>query len=261
METFTIEYSTKNIPQPSKHEYKIKLISKVESVIKRMRWKTLEFLGKLDSTRQETYGFTSCKCPPTVEELSDFENELLFFVKNIEFRNINNSFQKNLNDDIKSINTPKKVLVKADKSRNIYQLDKDDYKKYLRENITTTYKKLANKRLNPVNKQAKKIAEKLNVDGRVEKIQKSEACITVKYHKTVFPNNPSFRLINPSKSNIGKISKKILDKINQKVIQETKVNQWKNTNAVIVWFSKVFQIKAVYYLSTLISRVFNRQYP
>ena len=261
METFTIEYSTKNIPQPSKHEYKIKLISKVESVIKRMRWKTLEFLGKLDSTRQETYGFTSCKCPPTVEELSDFENELLFFVKNIEFRNINNSFQKNLNDDIKRINTPKKVLVKADKSRNIYQLDKDDYKKYLRENITRTYKKLANKRLNPVNKQAKKIAEKLNVDDRIEKIQKSEACITVKDHKTVFPNNPSFRLINPSKSNIGKISKKILDKINQKVIQETKVNQWKNTNAVIAWFSKVFQIKAVYYLSTLISRVFNRQYP
>ena len=43
--------------------------------------------------------------------------------------------KENLNGDIKRINTSKKVLVKADKSRNIYQLDKDDYKKYLRENI------------------------------------------------------------------------------------------------------------------------------
>ena len=49
------------MPQQSKHEYKIKLISKVESVSKRMIWKTLEFLGKLDSTRKETYGFNSCK--------------------------------------------------------------------------------------------------------------------------------------------------------------------------------------------------------
>ena len=124
METFKIEYSTKNIPQPSKHEYKIKLISKVESVIKRMRWKTLEFLGKLDSTRKETYGFNSCKCPPIVDELSDFENKLMFLVKNIEFRNINNRNISNLNDDIKRINTSKKVIVKADKSRNIYKLDK-----------------------------------------------------------------------------------------------------------------------------------------
>ena len=96
METFKIEYSIKNIPQPSKHEYKIKLISKVESVIKQMRWKTLEFLGKLDSTQKETYGFNSSKCPPIVDELSDFENELMFLAKNIEFRNINNSFQKKL---------------------------------------------------------------------------------------------------------------------------------------------------------------------
>ena len=82
---------------------------------------------------------------PIVDELSDFENELTFLVKNIEFRNINNSFQKNLNDDIKRINISKKVLVKADKSRNIYQLDKDDYKKYLRENITRAYKQSTKK--------------------------------------------------------------------------------------------------------------------
>ena len=49
MERFDINYSKKNIPIPSKHNYKIMLVSKIEKVIKRMRWKTLEFLGKLDN--------------------------------------------------------------------------------------------------------------------------------------------------------------------------------------------------------------------
>ena len=118
-------------------------------------------------------------------------------------------------------------------------MDKDDYKKYLHENITKTYKKSATKRSNAANKQAKKIAEKLNIDDRIEKIQETEAYVTVKDHKKGFPNHPSFRLINPSKSDIGRISKKILDKINQRVIQETKVNQWKNTNTVIAWFKSL----------------------
>ena len=63
------------------------------------------------------------------------------FVKNIALRNINNNFQKNLNVDIKRINTTEKVPVKADNSRNIYQFHKNDYKKYLRENIRKTYKR------------------------------------------------------------------------------------------------------------------------
>ena len=79
-----------------------------------------------------------------------------------------------------------------------------------------------------MNKQAKKIVEKLNIDDRIEKPQETEAYITIKDHKKGFPNNPSFRLINPSKSDIGRVNK-ILDKI----------NQWKNTNTVIAWFKSL----------------------
>ena len=113
-----------------------------------------------------------------------------------------------------------------------------------------------------MNKQTKKIAEKLNLDDRIEKLQETEAYITIKDHKKGFPNNTSFRLINPSKSDIARISKKIIDKINQRIIQETKVNQWKNTNTVIAWFKSltVLQIKAAYHLSTLILKVFIRLY-
>ena len=49
MENFDTNYSSKNISVPSKHQYKIYLTSKVEKMIKRMRWKCLEFLGKLSS--------------------------------------------------------------------------------------------------------------------------------------------------------------------------------------------------------------------
>ena len=37
-----------------------------------------------------------------------------------------------------------------------------------------------------MNKQAKKIAEKLNIEDRIEKIQESEAYIMVKDHEKVF---------------------------------------------------------------------------
>ena len=51
-----------------------------------------------------------------------------------------------------------------------------------------------------------------------------------------FPHKLSFRLINPSKSDIGKISKKLLDKI---LVLNTNVNQLKNTKTVIDWFKNV----------------------
>ena len=36
------------------------------------------------------------------------------------------------------------------------------------------------------------------------RMEESEAYITVKNHKEDFPHKPSFRLINPSKSELGK---------------------------------------------------------
>ena len=39
----------------------MQLISKVESVLKRMRWKAPQFLGKLGSSNKETCGFKSQK--------------------------------------------------------------------------------------------------------------------------------------------------------------------------------------------------------
>ena len=52
-----------------------------------------------------------------------------------------------------------------------------------------------------------------------------------------FRNKISCRLINPSKSSIRKISKVILDKMNQQIKLITKANQWKDISSVIKWFN------------------------
>ena len=45
--------------------------------------------------------------------------------------------------------------------------------------------------------------------------------------------------MNPTKSEIRIISKKILERINQKVVEATGVNQWKNTQAVLEWYKNI----------------------
>ena len=62
---------------------------------------------------------------------------------------------------------------------------------------------------------------------------------TLKDHKPNFANNPTCRLINPAKSEIGKISKQLLDRINTALVSKLKLNQWKNTKAVLAWFTGI----------------------
>ena len=62
-----------------------------------------------------------------------------------------------------------------------------------------------------------------------------------KDHKENFENNPKCRLINPAKSDSGKISKLILDKVNTHLRTILNVNQWRNTQNVIEWFGNIEQ--------------------
>ena len=66
--------------------------------------------------------------------------------------------------------------------------------------------------------------------------EESDCFFTLNDHKGNFQNQPTVRLINPAKNEIGRISKVILDKINSSLIKRLKVNQWKNTQSVIEWF-------------------------
>ena len=118
----------------------------------------------------------------------------------------------------------KNVFISADKSANIYAMEKHDYNWYFREIITKTYRKTDRRKVKSINHEAKKIVEKLSIDDRVDKMQENEAFITIKDHKEGSPHYVSCRLLNPSKMNIGKISKILLDKINLAVPFSTKIN-------------------------------------
>ena len=68
-------------------------------------------------------------------------------------------------------------------------------------------------------------------------------------HKPNFENNPTTRLINPAKNEIGRISKQIIDTINNTL----KLRQWNNTTQVIDWFKKI-ESKKDYKFMVLILR-------
>ena len=57
------------------------------------------------------------------------------------------------------------------------------------------------------------MAEKLDLDDRIYSLQSKEAFITLKDHKDNFANNTKCRLLNPAKSDLGKVSKQILARV------------------------------------------------
>ena len=65
------------------------------------------------------------------------------------------------------------------------------------------------------------------------------AFLTLKDHKPDFENHTKCRLINPAKSDVGKISKSILDTVNSKIRKQTGVNQWRNSSDTIAWFQSI----------------------
>ena len=97
-----------------------------------------------------------------------------------------------------------------------------------------------------------RIASKLKVEDRIEILDDNDAYISIKDHKEGFPDKISCRLINPSKTNTGKISKQILDKVNTNILEKIKVNHWKNTSSVIEWY---YNIKRKGHCSFVLFRV------
>ena len=87
-----------------------------------------------------------------------------------------------------------------------------------------------------VNEEAAEIASKLDIADRVDNYMESDAFITIKDHKQTFPGKIECRLLNPAKSNLGKVSNQILEEAVAVVRVKTKSNQWKNSNEVIEWF-------------------------
>ena len=172
--------------------------------------------------------------------MTNFEKRLLSMIENIKFRKVKCWFQQKLSSDIQTnIKKTDELLIPADRTTNVYKMGATTYNDLLQKNITKAYKKVTPNTTNPIEVEAKSIAQKLDLDDRINLTAKREAFITLKDHKPNFVNNPTCRLINPVKSEIGKISKEILDRINTNIVNKLRLNQWKNAKAVLSWFNSI----------------------
>ena len=237
-------YSLKNIPIPNKDNYLKHIISSTETFIQNLRWKVFHFLYPKPKKNKEEinyFGFKTPKNAPFIPQLQHFENDLNHLISTIDFdeKKNKNKFQQTLQQDVSKINKSKNLFINADKTSNIYEVDFKTYDKLMIDNISSNYKKVDKTIVDDINKEALDLTAELKIADRVEIPPKKDAYITLKDHKDDFPNKIKCRLINPTKSNIGKISKQMIDKINNKIKENIDIKQLGNTDDAIQFFNDI----------------------
>ena len=216
------------------------MIVKTDEFVQRLRWKAHFFLNpKENNNNIPTFGFKTQRSAPTIRELSPFEDDLYDAISNIKFTDYRSPFQHKLKSDVATINKSNNVFVIADKTSNVYEMSTDKYNKLLFDNVTRSYRQTSFADIDTVNREARDICVKLNIDDRVDVMSENPAFITIKDHKRNFEDNTQCRLINPAKSQIGRISKSILDSINIELRASLKLSQWRSTHEVIDWFDSI----------------------
>ena len=100
--------------------------------------KLYENSGDDDSDQNnKNYGFKSNLTPPPNDHLNEFENAAY----NIAFRSVRNVFQSKLNKDLTKVRLSGKIMAFADKTANMYEMSKEEYAKFIDDNVTKTYQK------------------------------------------------------------------------------------------------------------------------
>ena len=241
LEQINFGYSLKNKPIPSTKYYMKCFIDKLDSFKHQLRWKAHFFDSQPDDdyNQNENFGFKSELCPPQHEGLNAFEADLYELARSIQFKKVHNSFLSKLSQDVKCIAGCTSLLVPADKTTNLYKVGITDNKKLLHDNVTANYQITDANNVKQINLDAENIAKTLKLNYRIKILAKKETFLTIKDHKPNFYNNPKCHLINPTKSEIGIISKKMLDQINSSIRSSTGLMQWRNSSAVISWFRKI----------------------
>ena len=217
MERVNINYSLKNIGIPSQIQYKKVLVEKTVNFIDRLRKKVHFIKNPTQNNNKETFGFKSNWRPKTDPDIKRFEDDLWEVIENVQFNRKTTNIQQTIKNDLINIKNDKKVIIKGDKSNFLYKSEPHDYKKNLRDQVTNLYKKCPANEVDSVNKEAAKIVDNFDIADRVDAMGHNTPFLTAKDHKQNFETRPQFRLINRSKTNVGIISKQILDKINSQL--------------------------------------------
>ena len=85
----------------------------------------------------------------------------------------------------------------------------------------------------------KKVAKEFNLDDKLNIMAKQQCFVTIKDHTPDFRTNPKYRLLNPTMSKLGELSKHILQTINTELQNKIKIISDKNSNEVIDWFKNI----------------------
>ena len=121
-------------------------MNSIHNFSKRLKWRAFFFLNPdITPNSKETFGLNTSLAPPPIKDLKPFLDGLCDIAKNLKFRKVNNKFLNTLKDDLKEINNEDKVFLAADKTRNMYKVEKEAYNEHLESNFTKEYKKARKK--------------------------------------------------------------------------------------------------------------------
>ena len=108
-------------------------------------------------------------------------------------------------------------FVFADKITSLYEMPPSHYKTLLNNNIRKVYLIADSTPNKTPTKNPKKLYKEVNLDGKMECYAKRLAFVTLKDHKENFKIYHKCPLMNLSKSEMGRVSKKYLENIISKL--------------------------------------------
>ena len=139
MENFDLFYSAKNIPTPKEGQYIRTLIVKADEVLARMRWKAHYFDSEATAGPEYMYEIKTRSFPPRIVDLEPFEYDLLKLISGIRFHDRTNPFQQLLRKDLKKFRASDKIFIPSDKTKNIYEVDRELHAKLVTKSITQKF--------------------------------------------------------------------------------------------------------------------------
>ena len=90
-----------------------------------------------------------------------------------------------------------------------------------------------------MNKDTGKFASKLQIVDRLGEIEKKGAYILFKDNKQNFQDKKQTRQINPTKTELGLVSKDLIQRFTSRLLRSPKYNLWKNSMDTIDWFKNI----------------------
>ena len=133
-------------------------------------------------------------------------------------------FQAKMKGDTEQMKKFGKIWVRADKSKNTYQVSPFEYEQILNDKIMESYRIDPNSSLTLINRVTTKFAGKLQVVDKLGKLKEKCAYILFKDYKQNFQDRKQARLINSTKTELGLVSKDLMQIITSRILSSLKYN-------------------------------------